>query len=294
MAEPERDDGGVNASNHKKTIQPYATWVVLRRYRRRTEHCSTTAAGGYARSLVTTALDFLRWLEKQGQDLGTAGQADLDQWLNEGSTVRRRLHDFIAWTNQCGLTRDLEIAWLPEGEPVNYLDDTHHLELLERCINDGELPTDVRCAGAILLLYGLHVSRIVELTSDDFEHRNGNSYIRLAKQPVIIPPALAALITAQAAAPSRPAGVDTPAWLFPGRRAGRPCASKTLTQRLRDHGIHARAARNTAVLALAEDLPAAVLSTVLGIHINTAVDWTRHASRDWTAYVAARARDLQS
>lgn len=58
--------------------------------------------------------------------------------------------------------------------------------------------------------------------------------------------------------------------------------------RLRRHGLPARTGRNTALLALAEDLPASVLSDTLGISITAALQWTRRAARDWNAYVATR------
>jgi hypothetical protein len=105
-----------------------------------------------------------------------------------------------------------------------------------------------------------------------------------------MPPAITRLVTTQAAAAtSPPTSPTSPTWLFPGRLAGRPTAATTLTQRLRAHDIDVKTARNTAVLTLAADLPAAVLSKILGIHINTAIDWTRHAARNWNGYLAARA-----
>ncbi|MFJ6843200.1 hypothetical protein ACIQRE_11075 [Streptomyces griseoluteus] len=51
------------------------------------------------------------------------------------------------------------------------------------------------------------------------------------------------------------------------------------------------ASRNTALMALASDLPAPILSEMLGIHINTAVEWVGHVKRDWAAYLAARGGD---
>jgi hypothetical protein len=42
---------------------------------------------------------------------------------------------------------------------------------------------------------------------------------------------------------------------------------------------------------LAADLPAPILADLTGMHINTAVAWTKYAKRDWGDYVAARAAD---
>ena len=63
-----------------------------------------------------------------------------------------------------------------------------------------------------------------------------------------------------------------PAWLFPGRpRAGR---SDTLSVKLRAHGIDARPARNAALLALIDDIPAPVLADLLDLHPATTVRWS--------------------
>ena len=58
-------------------------------------------------------------------------------------------------------------------------------------------------------------------------------------------------------------------------------------------GIPVRRARNVALLALAAEVPAAALSPLLGIGLETAVRWTRRANRDWHAYVQARATSTE-
>ena len=52
--------------------------------------------------------------------------------------------------------------------------------------------------------------------------------------------------------------------------------------------VEVRAARNTAVLSLAQDLPAPVVSELLDLHIGTAVYWGKRGGRDWTSYLEAR------
>ena len=79
-----------------------------------------------------------------------------------------------------------------------------------------------------------------------------------------------------------------PGYLFPGRPATRPISRAALVQRLNRHGLRVRPARNTALITLADDLPAAVLADLLGLHPNTAVGWTRYAGREWAAYLASR------
>jgi hypothetical protein len=81
-----------------------------------------------------------------------------------------------------------------------------------------------------------------------------------------------------------------------GALVGRPTDGSKLSGKLLRHGIDVRSARNTALMTLASDLPAPILSKILGIHINTAVDWVSYVKRDWSSYIAARAApqaDLQ-
>jgi hypothetical protein len=73
--------------------------------------------------------------------------------------------------------------------------------------------------------------------------------------------------------------------LFPGT-PGRPLSTGRLQDRLARAGVQARAGRNATLLDLAGQLPAAVPSKLLGIHISTAVHWTNHAGARDAAYAA--------
>jgi hypothetical protein len=57
------------------------------------------------------------------------------------------------------------------------------------------------------------------------------------------------------------------------------------------YGIDAHAGRNTARLALAAEIPAAVLADLTGISVSTAECWSQWAKRDWAAYVGQRTVD---
>ena len=81
-------------------------------------------------------------------------------------------------------------------------------------------------------------------------------------------------------------------WLFHGNAPGRPLSVSALRQRLLKEGIRSRAARNTALFTLVSDLPAPIVADVLGIHIETAVRWSKYAKCDWLDYLAARGDDL--
>lgn len=50
-----------------------------------------------------------------------------------------------------------------------------------------------------------------------------------------------------------------------------------------------RPSRNAALIALAADLPASVVSTLFNMSITAAVRWSKRAGQDWNAYIAAEA-----
>jgi hypothetical protein len=279
-------------AQHAALVRPYATWHVLRRARRRSRGrgAFTMSAAGWARGRILVALAFLTWLDDRGTALGAATQADVDDWLHGATRYRYLLRDFLAWASARRLAGQVTVPALPRSELSGLITEDSRWQLLSRCLRDQDIPLDVRTAGALLLLYGQFASRLTRLTDADIEQHGPDTCLRLDTVPVLLPPRLAALVRAQLDA--APAHARTPGSrpLFPGRSTARPVAPQTLTRRLREHGIEPRLARNTALAAWASDLPPAVLASLLGVHIQTAVNWASRTRRDWTAYLAERAR----
>ena len=272
-------------AQHAALVRPYATWHVLRRARRRSRGTSTMSAAGWARGRILAALAFLAWLDDRGTTLGTATQADVDDWLHGATRYRYLLRDFLAWATARRLAGNVTVPAPPPSELTGLISEDSRRELLSRCLRDPGIPLDVRTAGALLLLYSQFVSRLTKLTAADIEQHGPDTCLRLDTVPVLLPPRLAALVRAQLeAAPDHPG----PRPLFPGRSPARPVAPQTLTRRLRQHGIEPRQARNAALAAWASDLPPAVLASLLGVHIQTAVNWASRIRRDWTTYLAER------
>ena len=88
---------------------------------------------------------------------------------------------------------------------------------------------------------------------------------------------------------------DQTSWPFPGQHPGQHISADRLGQRLLAVGIQPGQARSTALFALAEEVPAAILARMLGIHIQVAVQWQKASTGDWAAYAAdvARCSDRQ-
>ncbi len=276
-------------------LRRYAAWSVLRRGRSRAASGGrvTASVRRYAHIRIGVAAGFLTWLaDTQGVALSAATQSDVDRWLSDGRTTRRRLRDFLRWAHAQGLAADLTVPWLGRTGPAEQIiRDEDRWDLLRRCLHDESIELRLRVAGALLLLYAQTPSRIVELTNEHLSTNGPDDYLVFGAQPALLPPKLATLIRTLDT-PSR-APLPSPArrWLFPAPRLDDHPDPGRLALLLNQIGIYTRPARGGALCGLAGDLPAPVLADLLGISINTATRWGAIAGRDWTDYLAARASD---
>jgi hypothetical protein len=279
--------------HHASVIRPFALWQVLRRARCRVARRPFTAAsaGTRARATITAAMTFLAWLDQRGQTLRTLRQPDVDDWL-AGGPQHHEIRPFLRWTSDRGLTPGIEVPARPvrtQTRPV--MTDTELCEQLRRCLTETALPVDVRAAGALVTLYAVPLSRLAHMTAERLTRTGGDAYLSIDRSAVILPPAVAGLLEESAGSRIRSAlGRSAPGrqWLFPGASPGRPASAGTIGKHLRDHGICASATHNAALAALAADMPASVVASLLGVDITTALRWARLAQRDWTAYIEAR------
>lgn len=277
---------------HRQIINVYTTWSLLHRARRRAAHAPFTEfSAANLRARVMIAIALLRWLHEQELTLHDLDQPRLDRWLDEGPKSRSIAGDFLGWATARRLTPELTVPRWRDPEPDLSFTDEQRWDLLRQCLHHQLMPRDIRAAGALVLLFGLPVSRIVELTVDHIVSSGPDRFIIVQGQRTLLPPPLHALL---AELPEQTRSIATSvgagsAQLFPGAHAGRPATAAGLTAKLRRHGIAVRRCRNAALIALAADIPAAALSPLLGISIGTAVRWTRRAQRDWHSFVRARA-----
>jgi hypothetical protein len=275
-----------------RLLRAFATWHVLRRARRRARggDLSTSADSG-ARTRIRVALELTCWLAAHQRDLASATQADIDHWITAHPTRAPHARAFLAWARDHRLAGDVRIPARPGTRPGQALPDRERWRVLERCLHDHTLPIADRVAGALVLLYGQPLSHVVRLDAAAVQHRSGNVYLSLGSCAIRLPSELAPLTGQLAArARARPISAAGRQWLFPGLRPGEHLRPAALGARLRRLGPGHRTARNSALIALAAELPAPVLASLTGLHQNTAVRWTQYAEADWAAYLAARAQ----
>jgi hypothetical protein len=279
--------------HHVRLIRPFAHWFVLRRARRSAARRRyPTGAGDHVRMKIRVALEFLAWLDTLQLELAVTDQTVIDRWLSDGNTRSREVRYFLAWARSRRLVRDLRIPSRARSQPEDMLDEQDRWHLLERSLQDTAAPLDTRAAAALILLYGLSLTRIRHLTADHLQQHDGNAYLVTGAHRLLLPPKLAYMLSKLAHAgrgrsrysPSS----DTPRWLFTGLVPGQPLTADGLGFKLANFGLHARPARNAALISLAAELPPAVLADLVGLHHDTATRWSELAARDWHSFVAAR------
>jgi len=280
-------------AGHARLVRPFATWQILRRARRNARtRAFTSGSAGFARARILIALEFLTWLEERHRPLSQLTQADVDTWLTTGSTNRYNIRYFLDWAGQRNLAPATAVPRRPEDQPTSFLDPSQQWQHLHHCLTEDTLPPGLRVAGALILLFGTKISRIVALRTSDITTTSDGTYLTLGDNPVLLPPALSQLVHQLAASPHNLSaltrGPASTTYLFPGKTAGHHLTTKHLGNELTRHGLDTRAARNTALITLAADLPAAVLAELLGLNVHTAERWIGYAKRDWTSYLAAR------
>src|SRR5699024_12074683 len=81
--------------------------------------------------------------------------------------------------------------------PAHEIDPAEQLALARTLLHEsGSASIEDRAAACLLLLYAQPAAKIVTLTTDDLEVRDGDTYLALGDEPVLLIPPLDALVTA--------------------------------------------------------------------------------------------------
>jgi hypothetical protein len=211
-------------------------------------------------------------------------------------TMLSRARGFVTWAVRGGHARSIEIARF-KNEPTRevFSDHDRRWALARRLLTEDTVALTDRVAGLLVLLYAQRVTKITRLTTDQVTHTDHGVEILLGGQPVAVPSAFGDLISNLIAdLPDNTVnGPADGAWLFPGSRRGQPLWPKVLLRRLAGLGIPATIGRNSALIELAAEMPAAVISGLLGISIDRLTRWTQDAGNTRSGYAAALSRRKQ-
>jgi hypothetical protein len=277
----------------RRTLTAYARWRVLQRARWNASHRpAPRTATRAARLRLRSAAALLPWLRARRTPLASLGQADLDCWMLTGPpALREAAGDFLTWAADRRLTPRLTLSRRPSRAGPAASEDTRWA-LARRLLHQPRIAAIDRVAGCFLLLYGQQLSRIAGMTRAQVRDHGTALTVRFGRNDATIPEPLAGFVREQLTVPRRHHSLGAPPdtrWLFPGHLPGRPITAARLGERLGKLGIDGQAARRAALLQLAAQVPAAVLSDLLGITTATAADWAHAAGGNWSRYAAALA-----
>lgn len=206
----------------------------------------------------------------------------------DGATSRLDARGFVQW---CARNHHVGPALsVPPREKLSYvrpLDPDERWDSARRLLHDDTVAVHDRVAGLLVLLYAQPVTTIAGLPLSSVTLDADAVHLALGDAPLRLPEPLGGL-TRQLSRRRRghdALGADEESpWLFPGGRAGQHLSHTRMSARLKPLGIYSRSARAAALLDLSTQLPAAVLTRLLGISIGTATAGA--AGGQWAGYAA--------
>jgi len=267
----------------------YARWHVVGRAKTDRHEKIAPNVEARCRGDIDIARAFLDHLTSGGYDLDDCPQAHLDAWI---TTDRSRRLAFIRWLKRGDYLSKVRLPEpVPAKDPTHDVDPEEQLALVRQLLHEPDSASvEDRAAACLILLYAQPVAKIVRLTVDDIQTRNGETYLNLGPEPLLLIPPLDELVTALPA--TKPFGAASrladSRWLFTGKSAGTHLHPASLMRRMHVLGVTARASRNTALLHLASTTPPAVFASLVGISIGTATRWAGLAGASWNRYAAHR------
>ncbi|MBC2592414.1 hypothetical protein [Rhodococcus aetherivorans] len=276
-------------------IEQFARWHHLRRLREPDSGRNMDNATRTAKQEITEATKFLTWLRTEHHTTIThLRQAHLDAYLSEGTTTRHTIRNFIQWRHRTGIAARFTIR-CRTARSTPLVSSTTRLELIRITIEADHITLSTRIAALLLLLYGIPVRRIAELTLDDLSTTPTGPTVRIGALPAPLPEPLLPLVQQYLDShANRKTTNHNSHWLFPGTRAGHHLTEQTLMKRLRRLGIDIRALRNTALHELSKEIDAASLAALLGYTPNTMNIHATRAGTPMGSYPAAKHPDTTS
>ncbi|MFF3088819.1 hypothetical protein ACFVRB_27820 [Streptomyces nojiriensis] len=284
----------VTDDGERQLVRRFATWHHLRRLRRQApKHPVTSNQSASVRSAVRAAVTLLGWLREQDTALALCTQSHLDEWIDSGPTTRYSARGFVEWCRKNRhIGKDLEIATREKQSHVQPTDEDERWAVSRRLMHDDDIAIEDRFAGLLVLLYAQPISVVSQLPVTAVITEGPQTSLRLGDTPLLLPDPLdtiARRLLARRRGHTTTGTLSDSPWLFPGAFPGQHLSHPHLRKRLNRLGIYSRPGRASALMGLSTQLPAAVLTELLGISPGTATAWTQSGG-NWARYAA----ELQS
>ncbi|MGW7008269.1 hypothetical protein ACWGCW_37160 [Streptomyces sp. NPDC054933] len=285
----------VSSAEERRILRNYTNWQSLRRLRRLPAgQLVTHGRAETVRVEIRNVARLLEWLHDGGTTLATCTQDQVDAWLSEGPTTRATVRAFLLWTSRRCHSRPLTAPVISHYFTARTIGKDQRWALVRHLVHDEQLQVADRAAGLLLLLFAQPVGRISRLTTEHIVDRGDTLALKLGRVPVEIPAPLDDLIRQLAKRRNGRAAtvpLEEPKWLFHSIYPGQPMDPHTLGRRLKAIGVPPQLACHASLMDIASELPAFVISRLLGFHQSTGDNWTRESQgfgADYAAEVSRR------
>jgi hypothetical protein len=278
----------------RNEISIYLAWRHLKDLTVRSEAGHLTAAvTAAARDHTDAAVRFLGFVAERGLLLSEVGQSDIDDWFATASNPSMAV-DFISWATRSRRCGRLKLASQQRRSSPG-CSSARVGEIVRRLLSDETITLGDRVAGLIVLLFAQQVSRVCELRLRDLAELDGELYVSLGRDPVVVPEPAAGLVFRYAAERWNMNTTNTGTeFLFPGRRPGEHIIAMQLRIiRLGERGI-TRTERQGALTYLLSEVPAAVVAKATGYSPATTAARAAQTGTDWARYVALKRATARS
>jgi hypothetical protein len=269
----------------RREIEIYLAWRHSRdlSVRARAGRVPVSAAN-VARDYTDAAVRFLTFLTERGRTLTELEQQDIDGWFAEASNPTRAV-DFLSFAVEQRRCRRVRLpSHKQRSSPGCSL--TRLNEIVRHLLEDDTMALSDRVAGLLVVLFAQQVTRVVRLSVDDIADVEGDLFLSLGPDPILVPEPIAALITAYVGARSNVTTTNTStAYLFPGGRPGEHMTAARMTSRLNCLGI-TRFERQGSLRHLVSEAPAAVVAKATGYASATTAARSVQSGADWAGYAA--------
>ncbi len=274
-------------------IRRFAHWHVLRQMRKAArENRLTKTMADACRRRIRVAIEFVAFLAHHDASAATATQDLLERYQEQVGRTLSHEYAFVIWLRDSRINTTLTIPDVARPPPAVTVSDAQRWAAVDRLLHDATLRRYTRIGGLLTLLFAQPLSRIVAMRTSQITITGDSAvHVTFSAVPIQMPPQLDDLIRehlehrGKSLYASRETG-----WLFPGGNPGRHLATENIRSQLVAIGIKPYENRKATLFQLAGDIPAPVLAELIGITNNNAADWARLAARDWTDYIAERAR----
>jgi hypothetical protein len=280
-------------TEHATLIRRFAHWHVLRQMRKAArEGRLTKSMADACRRRIRVAIDVVAFLAAHDASAVTATQELLERYQEHVGTTLTHEYAFVVWLRNSGTNTKLAIPDVKRPPPAVTVSDAQRWAAVERLLHDETLRRYTRIGGLLTVLFAQPLSRIVAMRTSQITVTDDRTvHVTFNTIPIQMPPVLDDLIRehlehrGKSLYASRQTG-----WLFPGGNPGHHLATENIRSQLVAIGIKPNENRKAALFQLARDMPAPVLAELIGITHHNAADWAKLAARDWTDYIAERAR----